>query len=176
MAKFSIVLPDSFTVAMRNGASVTVDTAALVEAVGPELFAYGVGQKLRDGASGAAKAAEAEGSKGVQAEAQAMLDSTKAALLAGEWSQRGEGGASVDPRLATQRSVTRAAMKNVWGKDSAEWAEFTGLSDADQIAKLDENYADNESVLSGPVADKLAEKAAAKAAKKAIAKAVTFKL
>jgi len=175
MAKFTFELPESYVVSMRNGASVNVDTAKLVEAVGAEVFGYGVGQVLRDSASGASKAAEAEGSPGVQAEAQAMMDNKLAGLLAGNWTVRGEGG-TTDPRVLVARSVTRSAMKNVFGKDSSEWAAFTGLSDADQLAKLDEQFAANESALSPAVDAELARRKAAKAAKANIAKAVTFKL
>jgi osmotically-inducible protein OsmY len=175
MGTFTLNLPDSFTVTMRNGASVTVETATLMEAVGPELMAYGVGQKIRDSASGAAKAAEADGSEGVMAEAQTMMEACLAGLLAGEWSARGDGG-SVDPRVAVARSITRAAIKAKLGKDSPKWAAFTGLSDAEQVAKLDEQYAANESALTDAVDAELERRAKAKAAKAKIVKAVSFNL
>src|SRR3569832_1701650 len=74
MATFTIELPESHTVTMRKGASVTVETGKIA-ALLPELLGYGIGQKLRDSASAASKAAEAEGAQGGQAEAQAMMDS-----------------------------------------------------------------------------------------------------
>lgn len=174
MTKLSIELPESLTVAMRNGASVTVETAKL-SGVASELFAYGVGQKIRDAASTASKAAEAEGSKGVQAEAQAMMETAVAALIAGEWSQRGEGG-GVDPRTAIARSIVRKAMKEKLGKNSPEWAKFTGLSDADQLAKLDENYAANADVFDPAIDAEIKRRADANKAKQKLASAASFNI
>lgn len=150
MTKLSIELPDTITVAMRNGASVEIETSKLAD-LGAELFMYGVGQKVRDAASGATKAAEAEGSKGVTAEAQAMMEAAVAALVAGEWSHRGDGS-GVDPRTAVARSIVRRAIKEKLGSKSPEWAKFTGLSDKDQLAKLDETFAANESLFT-PLVD-----------------------
>jgi hypothetical protein len=175
MSKFSIELPATLVVAMRNGASVTVNTAD-IQAVATELFIYGVNQKLRDSASGATKAAEAEGSQGVQAEAQAMMDSALAALVAGEWSMRGEGGGGTDPRVLIGRSLVRKAIKDKVGAKSPAWAKFTGLSDAEQLAKLDENLAANEELFAPLIDAELKRRADAAKAKANASKAVEISL
>lgn len=140
MAKFVIEMPDTMTVAMRNGASVEVPMAD-VSALGAELLAYGIGQKLRDAASAASTVAK-ETSAEVQTVAQGMLDAALKALTSGEWSHRGDG-TGADPRTLIARSIVRRAIKEKVGSKSPEWAKFTGLSDADQIAKLDETFAAN---------------------------------
>jgi hypothetical protein len=56
----TIELPDTLTVAMRNGASVDVTTAD-ISALGAELLTYGIGQKLRDSASAASTQAKETG-------------------------------------------------------------------------------------------------------------------
>jgi hypothetical protein len=159
------------TVAMRNGASVAVATAD-ISALGAELLTYGIGQKLRDAASAASTVAK-ETNEEVQAVAQGMLDAAYKALTSGEWSHRGDGS-GVDPRTVVARSVTRQAMKAALGSKSPEWAKFTGLSDADQLAKLDENYAANEAILADAVDKELARRADAQKAKAKLAKAATF--
>lgn len=174
MTKLSIELPDTLVVTMRNGASVEIETAKLSN-LGAELFTYGVGQKVRDSASGAAKAGEAEGSEGVQAEAQAMMNAAVVALLAGEWSHRGEG-AGVDPRVAIARSIVRRAIKEKVGSKSPDWAKFTGLSDKDQASKLDETYTSNEALFSPLVDAEVARRAEANKAKAKAAKALTIDL
>lgn len=174
MTKLTIELPDTMTVAMRNGASVSIDTSALA-GVASELFAYGVGQKVRDAASGATKAAEAEGSQGVTAEAQAMMESAVAALVAGEWSHRGEGS-SVDPRVAVARSIVRKAIKEKVGSKSPDWARFTGLSDKDQLAKLDETYAANAELFDPLVDAEIKRRKDAAKAKSTAAKALEISI
>lgn len=167
MTTFTIELPDHMTVAMRNGASVEFATADISE-LGAELLAYGIGQKLRDAASAASTTAKETGEE-VAAIAQGMLDKALASLKAGEWSHRGEG-AGVDPRVAVARSIVRRAIKEKVGSKSPEWAKFTGLSDADQAAKLDETYAANEALFSPLVDAEVKRRAdAAKAKSKAAA-------
>lgn len=174
MTKLTIELPESLTVAMRNGASVAIATADLAN-LGAELFIYGVGQKVRDAASGAAKAAEAEGSQGVQAEAQAMMESAVAALVAGEWSHRGEGS-GVDPRTAVARSIVRKAIKEKFGSKSPEWAKFTGLSDKDQLSKLDETYAANAEMFDPAIDAEIKRRADAAKAKSKLASGLAIEL
>lgn len=174
MAKFSIELPDTFTVTQRNGASVTVSTVD-VAAMLPNLVEYGVNQKVRDAASGATKAAEAEGSKGVQAEAQAMMEASVAALVAGEWSHRGDG-TGADPRQLIARSIVRKAIKEKVGSKSPAWATFTGLSDAEQLAKLDANYEANREVFDPAIDAEIKRRADANKAKAKLATSATFEL
>jgi hypothetical protein len=161
--KVTLELDDRYTVTMRNGASVELDTAKL-EPVLVNLLEYGIGQKVRDSASAATKAAEAEGSKGVQAEAQAMMEACVAGLMRGEWSHRGDG-TGVDPRVAIARSIVRRAIKEKLGSKSPDWAKFTGLGDKEQLAKLDETYAANATLFDPLVDAEIARRAEASKAK-----------
>jgi hypothetical protein len=174
MTKFAIELADELTVSMRNGASVAIDTAKLSGVV-TELLIYGIGQKVRDSASGATKAAEAEGSQGVEAEALAMMTTCVESLYAGEWSHRGEG-AGVDPRTAIARSIVRKAIKEKVGSKSPEWAKFTGMADKDQLAKLDETYESNRELFDPLVDAEQKRRADAAKAKTKAASALSFNL
>lgn len=171
MTKLSIELPDTMVVAMRNGASVSVSIAD-ISALGAELLTYGIGQKLRDAASAASTVAK-ETNAEVQVVAQGMLETALASLVKGEWSHRGDG-TGADPRTLIARSITRKVMKESLGAKSPEWAAFTGLSDKDQLAKIDENYAANEAVLSPAVDEEITRRANANKAKAKLAKAVTI--
>jgi hypothetical protein len=173
MTKFVIEMPDTLTVAMRNGASVNVATAD-ISALGAELLTYGIGQKLRDAASAASGVAK-EAGEDVQAVAQGMLDAAYKALTSGEWSHRGEG-AGVDPRTAIARSIVRKAIKEKFGAKSPEWAKFTGLSDADQLAKLDESYAGNKDVFDPAIELEIKRRADANKAKAKLANAMSIEL
>lgn len=122
-------------------------------------------QSLQDSYAGAKAAADAV----------ASYETKLGKIIAGTLGTRSGGeGASEEQRVA--RSVTRAAMKDALGKDSPEYKAFEGLSDADQLAKLDENYAANEKALKPLVDARLAAKAAERAAKAKAAEKVTFKL
>jgi hypothetical protein len=171
MTKLTIELPDNMTVAMRNGANVTFPTAD-ISALGAELLCYGIGQKLRDAASAASKVAE-ETKEELVSVAQGMLDSALTALRSGEWSHRGEGS-GVDPRTAVARSIVRKAIKEKVGGKSPEWAKFTGLSDKDQLAKLDETYGTNAELFDPLVDAEMKRRADAAKAKSATAKKVEF--
>lgn len=185
MTKFTIELPDTFTVSMRNGASVEFATKGLT-ALGVELLTYGINQKVRDSASGAsgevaeaheitAKEATANFPDEVRETAQRMMESTVAELLNGEWSMRGDG-TGADPRTVVVRSVVRKYAKAKVGAKSPEWATFTGLSTADQNAKLDANYEANKEVFDPLVDEELARRAAAAKAKAKIASSITVNL
>lgn len=173
MTILTIELPNTLTVAMRNGASVSIDTAKL-ETLGAELFTYGVGQKVRDSASAASTTAK-ETETDVQVVAQGLMDAAVVALLAGEWSHRGEGG-GVDPRVAVARSIVRRAIKEKLGSKSPEWAKFTGLSDADQNAKLDETFTNNEALFTPLVDAEIKRRADANKAKSKAASALEINL
>jgi hypothetical protein len=173
MVKLSIELPEAITVAMRNGASVAVDPSTLA-GLASEVFIYGLGQKIRDAASGAAKVAE-ETKEELQAVAQGMMDTALAALIAGEWSHRGEGS-GVDPRTAIARSIVRKAIKEKVGSKSPQWATFTGMSDKDQLAKLDETYAANRELFDPLVDAEQKRRADAAKAKTKAASALSFEL
>lgn len=173
MTKLTIELPDNMVVAMRNGASVNVPTAD-ISALGAELLSYGIGQKLRDAASAASTVAK-ETNAEVQVVAQGMLDSALASLRAGEWSHRGDG-TGADPRTLIARSIVRRAIKEKFGPKSPEWAKFTGLSDADQIAKLDETYTANAEVFDPAIEAEVKRRADANKAKAKLANALTVSL
>lgn len=173
MTKITIELENTITIAMRNGASVTIETAKL-EGLAAELFMYGVGQKVRDAASAASTVAK-ETETEVQVVAQGMMDTAVASLLAGEWSHRGTGE-GVDPRVAIARSIVRRAIKEKVGSKSPQWAKFTGLSDKDQNAKLDETYAGNEELFSPLVDAEIKRRADASKAKSKAASALSIEL
>lgn len=173
MTKLSIELPNEVTVSMRNGAAVVIESAKL-EAVAVELFLYGIGQKVRDAASGAAKVAD-ETKEELSKVAQGMMESAVAALVAGEWSHRGEGtGASQETLVA--RSIVRRAIKEKLGSKSPEWAKFTGLSDKGQLTKLDETYEANKPMFEPLVTAEIKRRADANKAKSNAAKALSFEL
>lgn len=173
MTKLSIELPDNMVVAMRNGAQVTVATSDLAN-LGAELFAYGVGQKLRDAASAASTVAK-ETATEVQVVAQGMLDAALKSLVAGEWSHRGDG-TGADPRTLIARSIVRKAIKEKVGSKSPAWATFTGLSDAEQLAKLDANYEANKEVFDPAIDAEIKRRADANKAKAKLASVATFEL
>lgn len=173
MTKLTIELPDTMTVAMRNGASVAVNVEAL-SALGAELFAYGVGQKLRDAASAASTVAK-DTSTDVQVVAQGMLDTAYASLVAGEWSHRGDG-TGADPRTLVARSIVRRAIKEKLGAKSPEWKAFTGQSDADILAKLDANYESNKEVFDPAIDAEIERRAKASKDKQKLAKSATFNI
>ncbi len=174
MTKLSFEVADTLVISMRNGASVEVKSADIA-GLASELLAYGIGQKLRDSASAATTVAK-ETNTDVQVVAQGMLDKALASLVAGEWSHRGEGGAGVDPRTAVARSIVRKAIKEKVGSKSPEWAKFTGLSDADQLAKLDETYAANAELFDPLVDAEIKRRADAQKSKSKAAASLTIEL
>jgi hypothetical protein len=173
MTNYTIELPDERVVSMRNGASVTVKTADVV-ALLANLCEYGIGQKLRDSASAATTVAKETGEE-VQAVAQGMLDKALASLVSGEWSHRGTGE-GVDPRVAIARSIVRRAIKEKVGSKSPQWATFTGLSDADQNAKLDETFANNSALFEPLVDAEIKRRTDANKAKSKAASALSIEL
>lgn len=163
MTKHTIELDGAFAVTKgpRGGdwrAVEVVDLAALPTAIVRELALHGLKQKVADAASGAQN----------EVEASAAMAKAATALLAGEWSSRGES-AGVDEATKVARQIARAALKAKVGAKSEAWATFTGLSDADQAAKLDAIFAKNEAKLA-PARDKeLARLREARADKAALA-------
>lgn len=80
-------------------------------------------------------------------------------LIAGTLGTR-SGGGGVDEFTTVMRQVVRGAVKAKLGAKSPEWAEFTGLSDADQNERLAAIYAKNEAKMKPVVDAKVAERAA----------------
>lgn len=136
----------------------SVDLAAIPASIVMDLALHGLKQKIADAASGAT----------TEVEASAAMAKAAKAILAGEWSSRGEGS-GVDERTRVQRMIARIALKAKVGAKSAEWATFTGLSDAEQAAKLDAIYAKNSAKLLPAVDSKLALLAQERADKAALA-------
>jgi hypothetical protein len=147
-------------------ATATIDRAKLPTEIVAELAEHGLRQKIADAASQAKNADEAS----------AMMQKCIDALLAGEWAVRGTSdGASFETIVG--RSVMRNAFKEKVGAKSAAWAEFTGLSDADQVAKLDAWLAGpNGEALADAIAAEIEIRKARAANKAKAAKAVDFNL
>lgn len=109
------------------------------------------------------------------ANAKALFEKKLEKLIAGEIGVRGAGeGASEETKV--QRSITKAMAKKNMGEKSEAWASFTGLSDADQNAKLDAWYKANEAALEPFVKEELARREKARKAKAALANSVSFEL
>lgn len=89
-----------------------------------------------------------------EAEAVTSWEKKRDAIIAGTVGVR-VGGSSVSDETRIGRKLIRDALKTKMGKDSAEWKEFTGLSDADQNAKLDALYAKNKDKLAPKVQSEL---------------------
>lgn len=138
-------------------ASVEVDMDKLSKDIAARLAVHGLVQKVADAAS-ASKTYD---------EALASMQKAVDALMAGEWSSR-VAGSGVDEFTSTARSMVKAIFKAKLGAKSPEWAEFTGLSDADQFAKLDALFAKNEKVLRPKVEAELKRKQMEREAKRAL--------
>lgn len=141
-----------------------LDGKELPEASVSHLVTFAL-QTLQDAYAGAKDKAEAEGA----------FNAKYDRLVAGTLGTRGSGS-GVDERTRVQRSVVFAALKAKFGAKSPEWAEFTGRTDEAQAERLDEVYAENESVFAGAVDAELAERAAKRARKAGLAGAVDITL
>ena len=146
-------------------ASVAIDLTALSAEIVARLAVHGLQQKVADAASGAETLDEAN----------AAMQKAVDAILAGEWSSRGSGE-GVDEFTRIARQLVRSAMKDQFGAKSPEWAAFTGLSDAEQNAKLDANFAANESEIRPLVEERIESIRADRERKAAAAKKVKFAL
>jgi hypothetical protein len=170
MAKFEIETVDSWTVTKgwRNSdetVDATIDVTKLNAHIIAKLAMHGLQQKIADSAAGAKDVAEAE----------ASMAKAIDALLAGEWSSRGSGeGVSEETRVA--RSVVRQAVKAKFGAKSESWAKFTGLSDSEQAAKLDEWFAANVDAFAPAVEKEMERRKAAAKAKAKLADALSIEL
>lgn len=122
-------------------------------------------QSLQDAYAGADSAANAK----------ALFDKKLEKLIAGEIGVRGTGD-GVSEQVKVARSITKAMAKKNMGDKSEAWAKFTGLSDADQNAKLDEWYEANKAGLEPFVKEELDRREKARKAKAALANSVSFEL
>jgi hypothetical protein len=173
MHTITISVPESFVVTSR-GVDCTIDVTKLSAEIAGNLFEHGLTQKVADAASNA-KAIADENNSSVEEVTATLMGKAADSLLAGEWTRR-NAGAGVSEETRVQRSVMKAAMKAQLGGKSPEWKAFEGLSDDEQNAKLDANFADNEKVLAPIVAEKIAALAAARETKAKLAKSVKINL
>jgi hypothetical protein len=111
-----------------------------------------------------------------QDEATAMFAKKRDAVVGGTIGARSAGGNAVSEATKVARSIVRALLKAKWGAKSTEWAEFTGLSDADADAKLDDVFAKNADKLKAKVDARVAELAAEREAKRNLASGVSLDL
>lgn len=170
MAKFSIEVADSWTVTKGwrgsdDKVDATIDVGKLSAEIVGKLAMHGLQQKIADAAAGAKTADEAD----------ASMNKAIEALLAGDWSSRGSGeGVGEETRVA--RSVVRQAVKAKFGAKSESWAKFTGLSDGEQAAKLDEWFEANSEAFAPAVEKELERRKAAAKAKAKLADALDIAL
>jgi len=162
MTKHTIDLDGTFVVAKgpRNGdwkAEVAIDLAVIPTSIARDLLLHGLKQKVADAASGAQTEAEAQGAM------QKAVD----AVLAGEWSSRGEG---VSDRTKVERAVARDVLRAKL--DKAEWKAFTEESTMQQNKRLDDIYAKNAAKLSPVVDKRIADAAKERAERAALVDAV----
>lgn len=122
-------------------------------------------QSLQDAYAGADNSANAK----------AMFEKKLAKLIAGDIGARGTSD-GVSEAVKVARSITKAMAKKNMGDKSEAWAKFTGLSDADQNAKLDEWYEANKAGLEPFVKEELDRREKARKAKAALASSVSFEL
>ena len=108
-------------------------------------------------------------------EANAAFNQKLDKLLNGTIGTRGSGDGA-DERTRIARSVVMAAAKAKFGAKSPDWAKFTGLSDADQAAKLDAWYDANRATFDPAIDEEMARRQARRDAKAGLAKAVTFSM
>lgn len=167
---FKIELPKSHVVTKGPRdkswvASVTVSTEAFTPDIVAKLAMHGLQQKIADAASGATN----------HDEALAAMQKAADAIVKGEWSSRGVG-TGADERTLVARSIVRAAMKAKLGGASPEWAAFTGLDPAAQLAKLDAIAAANEAIFADAIDAKMAERAAEREQRKTLAGAADFNI
>ena len=121
-------------------------------------------QSLQDAYAGAKDSAECIGA----------FEGKRDKLFAGTLGTRGGEGVSFYVTVA--RQIMRGIIKAKLGAKSAEWAAFTGLEPAEQNAKLDENFAANETALKSAVEAEIETRKAKAAQKAALGKGMTINI
>ncbi len=106
-------------------------------------------------------------------EAKAAWAKKRAKLLDGTIGTR-TGGDGADEFTTIARQLVRVGYKAALGAKSSEWATFTGLSDSDQNAKLDELFGKNETAFRPQVDAKIAANKAERERKAKIAATFTL--
>jgi len=169
----NIELPKTYDVTSREQ-TVVVELAKLSPEIVHELVLHGLTQKIADAASGAKKIAE-ETKESVEKVTMALMQKALDGLYAGEWMRKREGGAA-DERTLIARSIARRIAKAKFGAKSPEWAKFTGLEPAAQIAKLDEWVAKLGDAIAKDIDAEIARREEMAKAKKSLATRVNFEL
>lgn len=147
MAKFTIELIDSHVVSSRN-VNVAIDISKLSPEIVAKLVLHGLTQKVGDSAASALKDAgfsgtafkdltEAEQAT-VATKAREAMEATRDQIMAGEWTTRVAGGASVDPLTARIRKLFGAVLR---AEAKAVWAEIKDLEYAERGEELDKLFA-----------------------------------
>lgn len=190
-----ISLPNTLDVTSRE-VTVAFDVTKLTAETITKLVLHGITQKIADAASSAAtdawrghtgdpKATAAKnaqaiewlntpaGAKAIGVSTRTMMEKARDALEKNEWTVR-TGLAPVDERTSVERVITRAAMKVSAGAKSPAWKAFDGLPMAEQVAKIDANFAKNRAALEQAVTDELARRVAARERSAALAETVQF--
>lgn len=170
MVKVTIEVPGEWLVSKGPRdkaweASAVCDVSKLSPEIVGKLAMHGLQQKIADAAAGAKTADEAD----------AAMNKAIDSLVAGAWSSRGTGE-GIDEETRVSRSVVRSAVKAKFGSKSPEWAKFTGLSDADQNAKLDEWFAANADAFKPAVEQELERRKAAAKAKGKLASSLAISI
>lgn len=149
------------TLGRRAGEPVTtpVDWARLPDAAKEKIIAYGVQRTFNDMVGG--KKFPTIESKS------AHVTEAIARYYAGDIGRAAVAGVSIEQAIG--RQLVRAALKAKHGAKSPAWAKFTGLSDAEQEAKLDELLEKNREAFADDIATEMKRRAelAAKRAKQA---------
>ena len=174
MTSFNIDLPNDYAVTSRD-TFVSVDVAKLTPEIIAKLALHGLTQKVGDSAASAMADAGFKGMKfadldetqqaSVQALAKAAMAATVEALVKGEWTERREGAASVDPVVARVRSLfgawLRANAKGVWA------GNFKSLEADKRGPALDAFLADQDPAFGASFTEAAKDELAAEAKAKA---------
>lgn len=176
MPKIEINLPATVSVEMRNGAKCDVDVASLPDNILEAVLAHGIGQKVRDSASGvmaechdahpdwvvkdgnrfSAKDGHASDvAAWVKDRATESMDATRDQLYAGTWATRVVGATS-DPLLSYALPLITKAIANT----PAKKAEYDAIPSDDQKARREfkialwESLPDDHAIRAEAVAEK----------------------
>ena len=124
MTTIQINLPADVIVSKRNGASVTLSTGSLSAEMIAQLCIHGLGQKVRDSASGEPSV---EGSE-------SAMNATIQTLYSDEWTIRGESAES-DPLQSYRLQIIRKSLGRA--DNAAKKAGYDSIPSTDQSARRD---------------------------------------
>ena len=146
------------TLGRRAGEPVTmpVDWEKLGDAAKEKIIAYGVQRTFNDMVGG-------EKFPTIEAKT-AHVTEAIARYYAGEIGRVASAGVSTEQAIG--RKLVRQAIKAKYGATSPAWKAFTGLTDDDQVAKLDAMLEKNRAAFEPEIKEEMARMAAA-AAKRA---------